>query len=124
MKGNRRCSFEVKRLDREYVTDYQNQLDRYASYLKTGTAILTNGRYWHIHQVADGLTSHQLTVDIAEGNPETPADRMVRILGKQSIPSATGNTPSVRTTKPRETEPPEAEGLIGKLKNLFGLGRQ
>lgn len=123
-EGEPKVFIEVKRLDRTYIPEYGKQLDRYASYLKKGTAILTNGQHWQIYTVADGRTSHLLTVDIADGDPETPADQMVKILGKQSVPSTTGNTPSVRTTSPRETEPPEAEGLMGKLKNLFGLGKQ
>ena len=76
---------EAKRLDRRYDSDYKAQLDKYASYLdKGGIAVLTNGRFWLVHTVVNGYTEHLFTIDIAEGDAETVAEKLNNAIGRDA----------------------------------------
>ena len=79
---------EAKRLDRHYDSDYTEQLAKYADYLdEGGIAVLTNGRYWLIHLVADGDTKHLkhlLTINIGEGDAEVVAGELSNAIGRDA----------------------------------------
>ena len=77
---------EAKRLDREYIPEYTEQLDKYASYLDDGgVAALTNGRHWLIHTVVKGETRHRLTIDLANGDAESVAGELNHAIGRDVI---------------------------------------
>lgn len=75
---------EAKRLDRDYDPDYKAQLDKYASYLEGGIAVLTNGRFWLVHTVVNGYTEHLITIDIAEGDAESVAGKLNNAIGRDA----------------------------------------
>ena len=77
---------EAKRLDREYIPEYTEQLDKYASYLDDGgVAALTNGRHWLIHAVVKGETRHRRTIDLANGDAESVARDLNAAIGRDVV---------------------------------------
>ena len=84
-KGAPKVFVEVKRLDREYAPEYEEQLDKYAAYLEEGTAALTNGRHWLVYAVSNGKTQHRLTIDVAGGDAESVARELNKVIGKDVI---------------------------------------
>ena len=77
---------EAKRLDREYIPEYTEQLDKYASYLDDGgVAALTNGRHWLINAVVNGETRHRLTIDLANGDTESVARELNNAIGRDVV---------------------------------------
>lgn len=94
-KGVPKVFIEAKRLDSEYKPDYEKQLAKYASYLDDGgIAVLTNGKYWLVHTVANGKTQHRLTVDVADGDAESVARELDKAIGKAAL-----DYPAQRQTK-------------------------
>ena len=86
--GKPRIFVEAKRLDREYNLEYEEQLEKCASFLDDGRiAVLTNGRYWLVHEVVEGKTQHRLTVDVNEGAADDVARKLYNVIGR----SAAGN---------------------------------
>ena len=85
-RGVPRVFVEAKRLDREYIPEYTEQLDKYASYLDDGgVAALTNGRHWLIHAVVKGETRHRLTIDVADGDAESVAGELNNAIGRDVV---------------------------------------
>ena len=85
-RGVARVFVEAKRLDREYIPEYTEQLDKYASYLDDGgVAALTNGRHWLIHAVVKGETRHRLTIDLANGDAESVAGDLYNAIGRDVV---------------------------------------
>ena len=104
-QGDPEVFIEVKRLDRQYAPDYEEQLAKYASYLHDGgIAVLTNGRHWHVHAVSDGKTQHRLTIDIADGDAESVAREIHKAIGRDVISSvgkrAASSPPIQRQNRP------------------------
>lgn len=85
---------EAKRLDREYDSAYKDQIDRYASHMEEGTAVLTNGRFWHVSPVRNGMTKEWNVIDIIQGSPEEVAKKLNSVIGKGA--SRRSNGKSVR----------------------------
>ena len=83
---------EVKRLDREFRDEYMNQLKDYATNMDSGFAVLTNGRYWLISYVTDGVSQPRETVDILKGSTEEVARTLSTIMGKTAIVDASRST--------------------------------
>ena len=81
---------EAKRLDREYNPDYRKQIDKYASYMDEGTAVLTNGRFWLVSPVRNGRTRDPEVIDISQGSPEEVADKLDSLIGKGVRRKGTG----------------------------------
>ena len=87
--GKPRIFVEAKRLDREYVPEYEKQLDKYASFLDDGgIAVLTNGRHWLVHEVVKGKTQHRLTVDVNEGAADNVARKLYNVIGRVAAGNA------------------------------------
>ena len=108
--GSPRIFVEAKRLDREYVLEYEEQLDKYASFLVDGgIAALTNGRYWLVYAVTNGKTQHSLTIDMAEGASEDAASKLYNVIGR----AAAGN--AVERAAPKRT-PPRPEAIAESLR--------
>ena len=74
---------EAKRLDRDYDPDYKAQLDKYASYLDEGIAVLTNGRFWQLYEVINGDTKHLFTIDI-DKDAEAVAEKLNNAIGRDA----------------------------------------
>ena len=83
---------EVKRLDRDYDSAYKDQIDRYASYMFEGTAVLTNGRFWHVSRVRNGMTHKWEMIDISQGSPEEVAKKLDSVIGKSGSKDGNGNS--------------------------------
>ncbi len=84
-KGIPKVFVEAKRLDRHYDPDYSAQLDKYASYLDKGIAVLTNGRFWLVHEVINGYTKHLFTIDMQdEEDVEAIAERLKNAIGRDA----------------------------------------
>ena len=94
---------EVKRLDRDYDSAYKAQIDRYASYMEEGTAILTNGRFWHVSPVRNGMTSKWDVIDISQRSATDVVGELRSVVGKSTSSKAV-----------RSSEPPK--GIKEKLK--------
>ena len=79
---------EVKRLDRDLGDpQYMDQLKKYtrSCSMYGGFAVLTNGRYWQIHEVIQGrLHSNLLNVDILNGSAKSVADQLNRVIGREA----------------------------------------
>ena len=93
-KGVPKVFVEAKRLDRHYDSGYSAQLDKYASYLDEGIAVLTNGRFWKVYEVINGDTEHLFTIDIDEEDAEAVAGRLNNAIGRDAI----GNPNSKRAS--------------------------
>ena len=85
VSGVPKVFLEAKRLDREYTTDYSEQLAKYASYLDNGIAVLTNGRYWQFYAVSYGKAELQRTIDISEGDSRFVARDLDKAIGRHVI---------------------------------------
>ena len=114
-----RIFVEAKRLDREYVPEYGKQLDKYASFLSDGgIAVLTNGRHWLVHEVANGKMQHCLTVDVNAGTLEDVARELYKVIGRVATGNAAVKAPPGRTPLPPATvfQPPRAATIVENLK--------
>ena len=108
--GKPKIFVEAKRLDREYVSEYEEQLDKYASFLDDGgIAVLTNGRHWLVHEVVKGKTQHRLTVDVNEGAVDDVTRKLYNIIGRV----AAGN--SAVKAAPNRT-PPRTATIVDTLR--------
>ena len=108
--GSPKIFVEAKRLDRAYVPEYEEQLDKYASFLGDGgIAALTNGRHWLVYAVTNGKTQHRLTIDMAEGASEDAASKLYNVVGR----IAAGNV--VERAAPKRT-PPRPEDIAESLR--------
>ena len=110
---------EAKRLDREYVPEYGEQLDKYASFLGDGgIAVLTNGRHWLVHEVANGKTGHRLTVDVNEGAVDDVARKLYNIIGRGAAGNAAVEAAPNRTPLHPATvlQPPRAATIVENLR--------
>ena len=108
--GSPKIFVEAKRLDRAYVPEYEEQLDKYASFLGDGgIAALTNGRHWLVYAVTNGKPQHRLTIDMAEGASEDAASKLYNVVGRV----ATGNV--VERAVPKRT-PPRPEDIAESLR--------
>ena len=110
---------EAKRLDREYVPEYGDQLDKYASFLGDGgIAVLTNGKYWLVYEVANGKTRHRLTVDVNEGAVDDVARKLHNIIGRAAAGNAAVKAAPNRTTLHPATvlQPPHAGTIVENLR--------
>ena len=119
-KGIPKVFIEAKRLDREHTSEYDEQLAMYASHLEDGTAVLTNGRYWQIYAVAKGDPAFQRTIDVAEGDAESTARELNRVIGRDVICSgsekAASNAPShSRNHQETSVQPPSSDEIRLKL---------
>ena len=117
--GKPRIFVEAKRLDREYNLEYEEQLEKYASFLDDGRiAVLTNGRYWLVHEVVEGKTQHRLTVDVNEGAADDVARKLYNVIGR----SAAGNAavkaaPNRMPLHPATVfQPPRAATIVENLR--------
>ena len=63
---------EVKRLDRDFREEFRDQLKNYATNMDSGFAALTNGRYWQVSSVANGVLRHLETVTFRRDPPIAP----------------------------------------------------
>lgn len=97
---------EVKRIDREYSPEHRMQLERYASYLKSGKAVLTNGRHWQIHEINMRKIRHLLTIDITAGSLNETAGKLEAELGKKHrLEAGTTSHHSENSRKPLGSPP-------------------
>ena len=113
--GKPRIFVEAKRLDRGYAPEHEEQLDKYASFLHDGgIAVLTNGRHWLVHEVANGKARHRLTVDINEGAVEDVARTLYNIIGRSAAGNASPNRTSPRAAT--VSQPPRAATIVENLK--------
>ena len=76
---------EAKRLDRDYDHDYKKQIDKYASHMDRGIAVLTNGQFWIVSPVYNGKTEKWEIINIDEGPAEDIARRLHEVLGKSRL---------------------------------------
>ena len=114
--GVPRVFVEAKRLDREHTPEYDDQLAKYASHLDDGIAVLTNGRYWQVFEVANGNHVFQRTIDIAGGDAESVARELDKVVGRVSL---TG--PAQRLIPPENSvRTPSREILSESLKQYRG----
>ena len=81
--GTPKVFVEAKRLDREYDSAYKKQIDRYASYMEKGTAVLTNGRFWIVSPILDGKAKGWDVIDVSKGDPEQVGETLQRVMGAQ-----------------------------------------
>ena len=103
--GDPAVFIEVKRLNRDYDPDYMDQLKDYASNMDSGTAVLTNGRYWLISTVTDGVSQHRLTVDVMEGSAESVAKTLNGAIGRTAIAAdARRGPPAAQLVRPLTSE--------------------
>ena len=99
--GIPRVMVEAKRLDRDYDPAYRQQIDRYASFMDEGIAVLTNGRFWHISLVHNGKADDRDTTDISQGNPEEVAKNLLSAIGKGVIRISAGKPSELSTITDR-----------------------
>ena len=85
---------EVKRLDRDHTPEYEKQIERYASHMKMGTAVLTNGKYWIVRPVLQGSFQGQSIIDVSQGDPEQVGKELLSVIGMNA--KEKGNGKSVR----------------------------
>ena len=112
-KGVPKVFIEVKRLDRDFDPAFKDQLDKYASHLERGQAILTNGKSWLFYSIANGRTESRATIDITAGSAEAVAIELQNAIG---FPNA---VEAVRTaTSPPRPQPnsPRPETIAANLK--------
>ena len=108
--GSPKIFVEAKRLDREYVPEYEEQLGKYASFLGDGgIAALTNGRHWLVYAVTNGKPQHRLTINMAEGAAEDAASELYNIIGRAAVGNA------VERAAPKQT-PPRPEDIAESLR--------
>ena len=86
--GEPKVFVEAKRLDRDYDPDYKNQIDKYASYMDRGIAVLTNGQFWLVSPVRKGRTENMEVIDISKGPAEDIARRLHGVIGKSTSKGA------------------------------------
>ena len=116
MRQGSPCAFvEAKRLDREYDEDYMGQLSKYAAYLHDGgIAVLTNGRFWIVCEVANGRPSHRATIDIDDGDAKAVATKLNDALGGFRIGNDASG-PSARVVSSPQFIP-DPDAIIDDLK--------
>ena len=117
--GTPKIFVEAKRLDRDYVPGYGEQLDKYASFLGDGgIAVLTNGRHWLVHEVANGKTRHPRTIDINEGAVEDVARKLYNIIGRAAAGHAVVKAaPNRAPLRPATVlQPPRAGTIVENLR--------
>ena len=91
---------EVKRLDRELSPDYEEQIERYASHMPVGTVVLTNGKYWIVRTVRQGMFRGQSKLDVSQGDPEQVGRELRSVIGMKA--QEEGNGESVRPSDIRD----------------------
>ncbi|MXZ92413.1 MAG: hypothetical protein F4W95_08040 [Chloroflexi bacterium] len=106
---------EAKRLDREYDQDYMGQLSKYAAYLQDGgIAVLTNGRFWIVCEVANGRPLHRATIDIGDGDAKAVALKLNDALGVLGVENDVSRS-SLRAVASRQSIP-DPGAIIDDLK--------
>ena len=109
-KGVPKVFVEAKRLDRHYDPNYSTQLDKYASYLDEGIAVLTNGRFWKVYEVINGDTEHLFTIDIDEEDAEAVAGRLNNAIGRDAIGNPNSKLASPRNYRRKSEKVPQTRG--------------
>ena len=104
-KGVPKVFIEVKRLDRDYTLAYKDQLDKYASHLDRGIAILTNGKFWRFYSIANGKTGHLRTIEITAGNAEAVAIELHDAIGSPNTVEAVRTAASTHRPRPIPARP-------------------
>ena len=122
--GNPVAFIEVKRLDRNFSQEYQSQLEDYASYLGNGIAILTNGRFWQVQDVTNGVATHSATIDIWKDSADSVAERLSRLLGNISAASVNQPTRSAPRVARQHRRTPTGEQITDALKEYRGREAQ
>ena len=115
---------EVKRLDREFRSEYMDQLKDYASNMDSGFAVLTNGQYWLISSVTDGVPQPRRTVDILKGSAEETARELNELIGKTAMANARRSTPIAPRATSWSTGLLTREQITDALKDYRGREAQ
>ena len=110
--GTPKVFVEAKRLDRVYDQAYKKQIDRYASYMEEGTAVLTNGRFWILSPVLHGTAKKWDVIDVSEGDPEQVGEKLQSAIG-MSIRKQASGSPSDRAKSTKSSTPTEASIIKG-----------
>lgn len=108
---------EVKRLDRDYDPRYMEQLKDYASNMNSAFAVLTNGRYWLVSYVTDGVLQPRITVDVLKGSAEEVARTLSTAIGKTAMVNA-------GLSIPPPTKSPICKRITDALKKYRGREAQ
>ena len=82
--GEPKVFVEAKRLDRDYDPDYKKQIDKYASYMERGIAVLTNGQFWLVSPVRNGRPENVEVIDISKGPAEDVAGKLHSVIAKSA----------------------------------------
>ena len=110
---------EVKNLDRNHQPKYESQLKGYVSNMSSGIAILTNGRFWILNDVVEGVTrphSTLATLDILSGTADSIAEQLAGVIGKVAITGTNLPTPPASRVARQPRIAPTTEQITVALK--------
>ena len=116
---------EAKRLDRDHIPKFDEQLAEYASHLDDGIAVLTNGRHWQFFVVSNGKPEFRHTIAIAiaiaDSGAESVARELHQAIGRNVISNAGERAaPSASTQRQNRREttatPPGWETIAENLR--------